>query len=340
MTEYGTAISIVVAATFLLIPTLGEIYAERSGVLNLGIEGIILSGAAGSFLLAHKTRHGINLGFFALEWSQEDTTFLGGSINIWIGIIMGMLIGILLSSIHAVLSITLNRNQIVSGFALFIFGSGLSGLLGQDVVGKSDEVEQLEPVSVPILEDIPVIGEIFFNHDVLVYLSFLLVPILWFVLFRTKIGIIIRTIGENPAAAHNQGIDVKKVRFLCVLFGGALAGLGGAYLSLAWLGFWSEGMTSARGWIVIALVIVALWHPVMAFFASYVFGAFWVIQFNIQSGVDVLGFSIKMPVAITNMLPYVITIVFLAMWGLLLSRSKVKRIVGAPSALTVPFEED
>jgi simple sugar transport system permease protein len=329
MTEYVTAFSIVVAATFLLIPTLGEIFAERSGVLNLGIEGMILSSAAGSFLFAHKTRNILG-----------DVSFLGGGINIWIGIVAGMMIGMLLSSIHAILSIYFNRNQIVSGFALFIFGTGLSGLIGQDVVGKSDEVEPLSPVAVPILEDIPVIGEIFFKHDVLVYLSFLLVPILWFILFRTKIGIVIRTIGENPAAAHNQGIDVKRIRFFCVLFGGALAGLGGAYLSLAWLGFWSEGMTSARGWIVIALVIVALWHPVLALFASYVFGTFWVLKFNIASGVDVLGIYIKMPVAITNMLPYVITIVFLALWGLLLSLSKIKRVVGAPSALTVAFEED
>ena len=231
--------AIVAASTFFLIATLGEIYAERSGVLNLGIEGMIIASAAGSYAVAYASQ------------------------SLLFGILFGMLIGGLLSLGHAIVSITFNRNQIVSGIGLTILGTGLSGFLGRSVVGRP--LRGLEDLPIPFLTDIPLIGPILFDHNIVVYLSYLLVPLLWFILFKTRLGIIIRTTGENPSAASNQGINVRLVRYACVFFGGLCAGLAGAYLSLGWLNLWSEGMTNGRGWIVIALVVVALWNPLTAF---------------------------------------------------------------------------
>ncbi|MGY5876585.1 MAG: ABC transporter permease [Candidatus Thorarchaeota archaeon] len=297
--------SIVAASTFFLIPTLGEVLAERSGILNLGVEGIIISSAASSF----------------------GATYITG--NVAFGILVGVLLGGLLGLLHAVVSITLNRNQVVSGIALTIFGTGLSGLLGRGFVGTT--IRPVEPIPIPVLSTIPIIGEILFNKDILVYISFILVPTLWILLFKTRFGIKIRTVGENPAAAYSQGVNVIMVRYACVIIGGMLCGLGGAYLTCAFNPSWTEGLTSGRGWIVIALTVVALWNPVGALAGSYIFGTFWVLQFYFQG----LGIS----PALMSMLPYISTIMFLIAWGVLLSQSKVKRIVGAPSALCVPFEK-
>ena len=297
--------SIVTAATFFLIPTLGEILTERSGVLNLGVEGMVISSAAGAFAV----------------------TYLTG--NAMIGVLAGMAVGGILALIHAIVSITFNRNQVVSGISLTIFGTGLSGLLGRDFVGRT--IAAFQPIPILGLSDIPFFGPVFFNKDILVYASFILVPVLWFILFRTRIGIVIRTVGENPAAAYTQGINVILVRYLCVILGGMLCGLGGAYMTVAWMPAWTEGMTGGRGWIVIALTVVALWHPIAAFLGAYLFGIFHVLQFTFQlSGI---------PVAFINMLPYLSTIAFLVAWGILLNKQKVKRIIGAPSALCVPFEQ-
>ncbi|MHA1450780.1 MAG: ABC transporter permease [Candidatus Hodarchaeales archaeon] len=247
----------------------------------------------------------------------------------FIGIIFGMIIGGILAFIHAVITITFNRNQIVSGIGLTLFGTGLSGILGSSVVGK--QVDGLEPFTIPILSDIPVIGPIFFDHTILVYLSFLFVPFLWFVLFKTRIGILIRTVGENPSAAYYQGINVRLIRYACVVFGGITAGLGGSYLTLSWLNFWSDGMTAGRGWIVIALVVVASWNPLIAFFGSYVFGTFDAIQFTFQ--------QYGIPSSALKMMPHLSTILFLAIWAIILSQQKVRSIVGAPTALAKPFED-
>ncbi len=297
--------SIVAAATFFLIPTLGEIYTERSGILNLGIEGMIIASAAGSYAITFLTQ------------------------NLWVGIIFGIFLGGILATIHAVITITFNRNQIVSGIGLTIFGTGLSGFLGRDVIGKA--VNGLDKIELPILYDLPVIGPIFFNHTILVYLSYILVPVLWFILYKTRVGILIRTVGENPSAAFNQGVNVRLIRYLCTIFGGMCAGLGGAYLSLSWLNFWSEGMTNGKGWIVIALVVVSLWNPLGALFGSYLFGSFDVLQFSFQQiGIDT---------SILKMMPYLSTMTFLALWAIILSQQKVKSIVGAPTALATPFED-
>lgn len=305
--------SIVASATFFLIPTLGEIYSERSGVLNLGIEGMVIASAAGSYAVA--------------------LTFD----NVYLGLLAGMLIGALLALIHAILTITFTRNQIVTGIGLTILGTGISGFLGKSVVGKS--FDGLEDITIPILSDIPFLGPVFFDHNFLVYLSIVLAIILWFILYKTRIGILIRTVGENPSAAYNQGVNVRLIRYLCVVFGGSLAGLGGAYLSLGWLGFWSEGMTQGRGWIVIALVIVAFWNPIGAIFGSYLFGTFDQLQFSLQQLSIPFLFPGGVPTAFLKMLPYVTTICFLAIWSIILSKQKVKSTLGAPSSLAVPFEE-
>ena len=297
--------SIVAAATFFLIPTLGEIYTERSGILNLGIEGMIIASAAGSYVIAFLTK------------------------NIWVGILFGIIIGGLLATIHAIITITFNRNQIVSGIGLTIFGTGLSGFLGKDVVGVA--VAGLEKIKLPFLYDLPVIGPILFNHTILVYFSYILAPTLWFILYKTRVGILIRTVGENPSAAFNQGVNVRLIRYLCTIFGGMCAGLAGAYLSLSWLNFWSDDMTGGKGWIVIALVVVSLWNPLGALFGSYLFGSFDVLQFSFQHvGIDT---------SVLKMLPYLSTITFLALWAIILSQQKVKSIVGAPTALATPFED-
>jgi ABC-type uncharacterized transport system permease subunit len=297
--------SIVVAATFFLLPTLGEIVAERSGILNLGIEGMMISGAAGAFAVVYATG------------------------NIWLGMIAGMVVGGLLAFIHGVVTITFNRNQVVSGISLTIFGTGLSGLLGLGLAGL--QIIPLPTVPIPGLSAIPFIGPVFFTKNFLVYLSFILVPVLWFFLFKTRYGIIVRTVGENPMAAYTQGVDVQRVRYLCVIFGGMMCGLGGAYLTLGWIPMWTEGMTAAKGWIVIALAVVGLWHPAGVFFGAYIFGAFEVLQFTFQ--------PLGIPAPFLNMLPSLTTIMFLVIWGILLNVSKVKRIIGAPTALCVPFEK-
>lgn len=304
---------IVSAATFFLLPTLGEIYAERSGILNLGIEGMIISSAAGSYAVAYSTG------------------------DIYAGILFGMFLGGLLALIHAIITITFNRNQVVSGIGLTILGTGLSGILGRSVIGK--KVEGLEKIPIPFLRDIPIIGSIFFDHTILVYLSYVLVIVLWFILFKTKVGILIRTVGENPSAAYNQGVNVRLIRYLCVVFGGMMCGLGGAYLSLSWLNFWTEGMTQGRGWIVIALVVVGLWNPLGALFGAYLFGTFDVLQFAFQQVSIPIIFPNGIDATFLKMLPPVSTILFLGSWAIILSRQKVKSIVGAPTALAVPFED-
>jgi ABC-type uncharacterized transport system permease subunit len=306
--------SIVAAATFFLIPTLGELLAERSGVLNLGVEGMIIAAAAGSFVAVHITG------------------------NLLFGILAGMLVGGGLALIHAIITITYNRNQVVSGIALTIFGTGFSGFIGYEYVGNplpQAVLQPLEPITLPGLSSVPVVGpflSVFFEQDLLVYLSYILVPIFWVIIFKTRPGIMIRTVGENPTAAYSQGVNVALIRYICVIIGGMMCGLGGAYLSLAWLRSWTEGMTSSRGWIVVALTVVGFWHPFGAFVGSYIFGMFDVLQYTFQ--------PFGIPAALLKMLPSMSTILFLVVWGILLTRGKVKRMVGAPSALGTPFQKE
>jgi len=296
------------AGTPLLLGTLGEIYAERSGVLNLGVEGMMIMGAVTGF--------GITL----------------ATGNVWLGLVMAALVGGLIASIHAFVSITLRANQTVSGLALTMFGLGLSGMLGKRYIGTPLPF-RLRAAPIPLLSDIPLLGPVLFQHDPLVYLSFLLVPSLWFVLFKTKAGISIRSVGEAPATADALGVNVFLVRYLCVFLGGVLAGLGGAYLSVAYAPAWIEGMTAGAGWIVIALTIFAMWSPFRAFLGAYLFGWVKVLQYRLQPPPpEGLGISPNL----LNMLPFVLTIlVLLAGTG-----EVMRKRIGAPAALGLPYARE
>jgi ABC-type uncharacterized transport system permease subunit len=291
------------AGTPLLFGTLGEIYAERSGVLNLGVEGMMIMGAVTGF----------------------GVTLATG--NVWIGVALAAMAGGLLGLIHAFLSITLRANQVVSGLALTMFGLGMSGLIGKRYVGIPLPC-RLRVAPIPLLKEIPFLGPILFQHDPLVYLSLLLVPLLWFVLFKTRAGISIRSVGESPATADALGVNVYLVRYLCVSLGGVLAGLGGAYLSLIYAPAWIEGMTAGAGWIVIALTIFAMWSPGRALIGSYLFGTVKVLQYRLQP----LGVSPNL----LNMLPFIFTIIVL----LAGTGEVIRKRIGAPSALGIPYARE
>ncbi len=288
------------AGTPLLFGTLGEVYAERSGVLNLGVEGMMIMGAVTGFGIAHSTG------------------------NVWLGVAMAALAGGLLALLHAFASITLRVNQVVSGLGLTMLGLGLSGMLGKRYIGQPLAV-RLDPAAVPVLSDLPVLGSLFFRFDPLVYLAAILVPVLWFVLYKTRWGVTLRSVGENPGAADALGVNVAAVRYLAVFFGGVMAGLGGGYLSIVYAPAWIEGMTAGAGWIVIALTIFAMWDPARAMVGAYLFGGVRVLQFRLQP----LGISPNL----LNMLPFILTILVL----LLSAGETMRKRIGAPAALMLPY---
>ncbi|SFR10112.1 ABC transporter permease [Desulfoscipio geothermicus] len=295
----------ITAGTPILYAALGEVLAERAGILNLGVEGIMLVGAVSGFILALHTA------------------------NPWTGLAVAMLAGGLMALIHALLTVTLKANQVVSGLALTMFGTGLSGYLGKAYVGKPLPVP-FKVTPIPVLSDIPVIGPVFFQHDPLVYLSYILVPALWFFVFRTRAGLHLRAVGENPAAADSMGINVFFIRYIYVIIGGMLAGIGGAYLSLHYVPSWMENMTAGRGWIAVALVIFATWNPANALWGAYFFG-----------GLDALGFRLQtLNVMISpyflKMLPYIFTIVVL----ILVTKRNITNHIGAPQALGLPYDRE
>jgi simple sugar transport system permease protein len=290
------------AGTAILFACLGELLCERAGVLNLGVEGMMLMGALGGFAVAYWT---------------------GG---IWLGALAAVLVGGALATIHALLTVGLRTNQVVSGLALTLFGSGLSAFLGRDFVGKP-AAAAFRDLPLPLLADIPVIGRIFFRQDALVYLSYVLIPLLWLYIFRTRPGLRLRSLGERPEAADALGIDVARLRAAYVVAGGALAGLGGAAISLGSNPGWTENMTAGRGWIAVALVIFAGWNPLRAAGGAYLFGGVEVGQFRLQSaGVGVSSFFL-------NMLPYLLTIIVLV----IATREEARRHIGPPAALGRPY---
>jgi general nucleoside transport system permease protein len=291
------------AGTPLLYGTLGEVYAERSGVLNLGVEGMMIMGAVSGFAVAQTTG------------------------NVWLGIAAAAVVGGLMALIHAFASVSLRVNQVVSGLALTMLGLGMSGMIGKRFVGQPLSV-RLQPVHIPVLSDLPIVGELLFRFDVLVYLSVLLVPVLWFVLYKTRLGVTLRSVGENPSAADALGVNVTFVRYAAVTFGGMMAGVGGAYLSISYAPAWIEGMTAGAGWIVIALTIFAIWDPRRALLGAYLFGGVRVLQFRLQP----LGISPNL----LNMLPYLLTILVL----LLISGQAAKRRIGAPAALMTAYSRE
>ncbi len=288
-------------ATPLILGTLGEIYSERSGILNLGLEGVMSIGAVMAVV-----------GAFAVQ-------------DPWMGAALGMVSGALLSFVFAVMSIRFKGLQVPGGLGLFMFGLGLSGVIGSSY-NRQRLTFNFAATPIPVLSDIPVLGEFLFNQATLTYLTLILAVVMWFVLYRTRPGLNIRTIGNNPAAADAAGVNVFRYRYLCVILGGALAGLAGAFISLAITPGWTEGMVGGRGWIVIALTIFSLWNPLGAVLGSLIFGGMFALQFDLQG----LGF----PVYILGMLPYLTTFIGLA--GVYLFSKRM----GAPSALLKPYERE
>ena len=285
--------SLIVASTPILLAAIGELVVEKSGVLNLGVEGMMITGAICGFAVAVITGSPF-LGFLAAA--------AGAAL---LSLVFGFLTQILLA------------NQVASGLALTLFGLGLSALIGQGYVGKIPPTT--ENLSFGPLSDIPVIGRVFFQHDAMVYVSIALVAAVWATLKFSRIGLILRAVGENHDAAHALGYKVVTIRLLAIAFGGACAGLGGAYLSLVRVPQWTEGMTAGAGWIALAIVVFASWRPWRALLGAYLFGGVTVLQLNLQAA----GFAI--PVEYLSMSPYVITIIVLVILG--------RSSQGAPAAL-------
>jgi len=289
-----------VYGTPLLLGTLGEIYAERSGVLNLGVEGMMIMGAYSAFTTAYITG------------------------NPWLGILMGAVVGGAFSLIHAFTSVTLKANQVVSGLSLTMLGLGLSGVLGRGWEGKPLPVS-LPKITISSLSKIPFLGSILFEgQNLIVYLTILLVPLLWFVLYRTRIGITIRSVGESPATADSLGINVDRVRYMCVFLGGVLAGVAGGYLSVAYRPAWTEGMTAGTGWIVIALTIFAFWNPAYGMLGAYLFAALYHLSYRLQPWVSP---------ELLKAMPYAFAILVL----IFVSRGTLQKRMGAPAALALPY---
>jgi general nucleoside transport system permease protein len=305
----------VASGTVLLFAALGEVLAERSGVLNLGVEGMMLIGAMTAFSVTIKTG------------------------NPWIGVLVAMFVAGLLSQIHAFIVITLQADQVVSGLALTFLGTGISLVLGEGL-SKAGTVSLMPSFSIPLLSQIPILGPIFFkNQSVLVYIGYLLTPLAWYYVNRTRGGLHLRAIGEYPSAADALGINVFRMRYLYVFVGGLLAGLGGATISLAVSpGWFSELTTGGQGWIAVGLVIFAQWDPVRAAIGSYAFGALRRLILDIQGPTVLLG--LKNPFYydpylgfFLQMLPYAFTVIVLVIG----SREAIRKRLGAPAALGNPY---
>jgi general nucleoside transport system permease protein len=289
------------SSTPLLLGALGAIYAERSGVINLGMEGMMVMGALAGFAVTQTTG------------------------NPWLGIIVGGIVGALSAALHAFVSVTLRANQNVSGLALTMLGLGLSGLLGRGFQGLP-LFTPLANITVPVLGSIPVVGAAFFSdQSPLTYIAIVLGVVLWFVLFNTRLGIVIRSVGENPAAADALGINVVRVRYATVIFGGLMAGLGGAFISVAYRPSWTEGTTAGVGWIALAIAVFAAWNPLNAIFAALFFGALTHLSFRLQSVVP--------SAELLTMLPYVSVVLALTVNAL----RKGSR-TGAPESLGLPYQ--
>jgi simple sugar transport system permease protein len=259
---------------------LGETLAERSGVLNLGVEGMMLMGALA--------------GFAVCTWSGSA----------WVGMLGAIAMGAAMAAIHAILTVSFLANQVVSGLALTIFGGGLSAFLGSGLVGKPAP-DRFGRLDLPLLGDIPGIGNILFNQNILIYIAYFLVPAMWWYVYRLRPGLNLRAVGENPATADAMGLNITLIRYTYVLLGGAFAGIGGAAISLATNPGWSDGMTAGRGWIAVALVIFGGWNPARVAIGAFLFGAVEAGQFRLQ------GVNVPVSSFFLNMLPYLFTVAVL-----------------------------
>ena len=294
-------LTIITAATPLVFAAVGETVVERSGVLNLGVEGMMIMGAIGAFATAISTGSGM------------------------LGVLAGAAAGALLALIFGILTVYLQSNQVATGLALTIFGLGLSALMGHTYVGKP--FAGLPRLDIPGLTTLPVVGPILFGQDGLVYLSVASVLLVSVFLNRTRAGLLVRAVGENHDAAHSIGYSVTLIRMAAILFGGAMAGLGGAYLSLAYTPMWIENMTAGRGWIALALVVFASWKPWRAFFGAYLFGGITIVQLYAQ------GMGVEVSAQFLSMLPYLATVIVLV----IISRDTTRARLNAPACLGKNF---
>jgi simple sugar transport system permease protein len=294
-------LTVISAATPLLFAATGELVVEKSGVLNLGIEGMMLVGAVTAFAV---------------------TVTTGSAV---LGITCAVFAGAAMAFVFGVLTLSLLANQVATGLALTLFGVGFSSLLGLSYVGQP--VARLPTLNVPLLSDLPVLGPVLFAHDALTYLSVIMViGVAWF-LYRTRSGLILRAVGESHQAAHSIGYHVIRIRYMAVLFGGAMAGLAGAFLSLSYTPMWVENMTAGRGWIALALVVFATWHPWRVLFGAYMFGGITILQLHAQ------GFGVSIPSQFLSMLPYLVTILILV----LISRDSSRVKLNAPACIGKVF---
>ena len=294
-------LTVISASTPLLLAATGELVTERSGVLTLGVEGMMLVGAIAAFATATAT----------------GSTLLG--------IVAAAGAGVLLALLFAVLTLTLLANQVATGLALTIFGTGLSALVGASFVGFS--VETLPKLAIPGLSDLPVIGPLLFGQDLLVYLSLAMVgAVAWF-LVRSRGGLILRAVGDSHDAAHRIGYPVIAIRYAATAFGGLMCGLAGAYMSLAYTPMWAENMTAGRGWIALALVVFATWRPARLLLGAYMFGGITILQLHAQA------FGLNIASQFMSMLPYLATVVVLV----LISSDRSKIRLNAPACIGKPF---
>ncbi|MER8489316.1 ABC transporter permease [Mesorhizobium australicum] len=297
-------LTIATAATPLLIAAIGELVVERSGVLNLGVEGMMVMGAVGGF----------------------GAGYLTGSP--WIGLLAAIVVGALFSLLFAVMTLSLATNQVATGLSLTLLGLGLSGMMGTGFVGQPGV--RLPNLDIPGLSSIPIVGRLLFGQDPIFYISIALTAaVMWF-LFKTRTGLTLRSIGDSHASAHALGIKVVRYRYLSVIFGGACAGLAGGHLSLVYTPQWVENMSAGRGWIALALVVFASWRPWRVLAGAYIFGAVWIGQLHAQA------FGIPVPSQMLSSLPYLATVVVLV----LISRNKRLTMMNTPASLGQPFVPD
>jgi general nucleoside transport system permease protein len=294
-------VSMLLSATPLLLAATGELVTEKSGVLNLGVEGMMIVGAV--------------IGF-AVTATTDDHP---------LGITCAALAGMGMAALFGFLTLFLLANQVATGLALTIFGIGLSALIGKPFIGTP--LPRLAQLDILGLSDLPLIGPLIFGQDALVYLSIVIAGLVFWFLTRTRAGLILRSVGENPDAAHALGYPVRRIRFMAVLFGGAMSGIGGSYLSLAYTPLWSEGMTAGRGWIALALVVFSTWKPIRLLLGAYLFGFFSIAQLHAQ------GFGVHVAPEFLSMLPYLATILVLV----IISRDAKRIRLNAPASLGKAF---
>jgi simple sugar transport system permease protein len=296
-TLIGIVLATLGAGTPLVFAALGELVSEKSGVLNLGVEGMMLVGAVCGFAVAAESG------------------------NLWLGVAVSVLAGAATAAIFAVLTLTFQANQVAAGLALTIFGVGASAYIGLEYTSVA--LSGIQPLHLPVLSDLPVVGPLVFSLDPLLYLSFVAFALVSWFLYRTRAGLLLRGLGEAPESAHAIGYPVVAIRYAAVLFGGAMAGLGGGYLALVYTPLWVEGMTAGRGWIALALVVFATWRPARVMLGAYLFGGITIVQFHIQ------GMGVDLPSQLLSALPYVATIAVLV----LISRDPNTIRLNAPASL-------